>query len=214
VSHRTRIAALVVVLVPGLVACGGHHSSSGSNSTELLVQHNAQFNDGRTVRWPALPVRVALNGLGTPDEVTAWTSATGGAVTFAFVGGPIGNGVNMRGTGSSEVCGVTTVEYGSDGVITSADIALSRPIYRSPQCVRTVTHETGHAIGFLNHTSNGGLMDDDGGNGQFNAEVTETIQDLYALAPGTFVGRGERPRLGLEPRGRRTLVFVTYPRRR
>ena len=50
--------------------------------------------------------------------------------------------------------------------------------------------------------------------GQFNAEVTETIQDLYALAPGTFVGRGERPRLGLEPRGRRTLVFVTYPRRR
>jgi len=213
VSRRSCVAALVALLVPGLVACG-HHSSSGPSSTEFLVRHNAQFNDGRTVRWPDLPVRVATNGLGTADEVTAWTSATGGAVTFTLVGGPIGGGVNMRGTGSTDICGVTTVEYGSDGVITSADVALSLPIYRGPQCVRTVTHETGHAIGFLDHTSDGGLMDDDGGNGQFTSEVVQTIQNLYALAPGTFVGQGERPRLGLEPRGRRTLVFVTYPRRR
>jgi hypothetical protein len=213
-SQRLRTAVLLTLLVPGLAACGGHHSSSTSNSTQLLIQHNAQFNDGRTVRWPQLPIPVALNGLGTPDEVSAWTSATGGAVTFAFVGGPTRSGINMRGTGATDVCGITTVEYGSDGIITSADVALSLPIYRSAQCVSTVTHETGHGIGFLNHTANGGLMDDDGGNGQFTSEVVETIQNLYALAPGTFVGDAERPILGLTPKGRRTMVFVTYPRRR
>jgi hypothetical protein len=201
------------VSLVALVACGKSHSSTGSHSTQFIITHNAQFNDGKTVRWASLPIVVALNGLASPDEVTAWTGATHNAVTFAFVGAPISNGVNLRGTSRTDICGLTTVEYGSDGRIASADVSLAVAVYHGPQCVRTVTHEIGHAIGFLNHTADGGLMDPDGGNGQFTTEVTETIEGLYSLAVGTDVGLGLRPQLGLRSPGRRTMVFVTYPKR-
>ncbi len=208
-----RPAALLLAILPGLAACGGGGGSGPSAGTTFLIQHNAQFNDGRTVRWPTLPITVFLGGIANAAEVTAWTSATGGAVTFAFVGSAAAAGITIRGTSATDVCGVTNVVFSASGVITSADTALSTAIFRGPQCVRTVTHEMGHAIGFLDHTMDGGLMDADGGNGQFTMEVTQMISQLYSMPPGTFLGTEKRQLLLRPTEGRRSMRFVYYPRR-
>ena len=193
-----------------VAACGSsHHGGTAPSNTDFLVTHNAQYNGGRTIRWPSLPIPVSLGGIGRPDEVTAWTGATGGAVTFTFVGSPPPNSIAMRGRSGTDICGVTTVSYNDDGTISSADIELSTEIFRGPQCVRTVTHEMGHAIGFLDHTADGGLMDDDGGDGSFTSEVTQMIRDLYSLAPGTVVA-SQRTRATEQRIGSLRRVTITY----
>jgi hypothetical protein len=196
-----------------LQACGD--DSSGSTKNPPLYEFNAQFNGGRTVRWRNLPVRVFLgNGVASAGEVTAWTAATGGAVTFTFVGSAGGANITFRFQGGSDNCGVTFVEYTDEGDITSADVAVSQSIYRGPQCVRTVTHEAAHAIGFLSHTSDGGLMDDDGGNGDITAVVGQMLRDLYSLAPGTVVSsQRTRPLVERRKGGRNVMTFI-YPVRR
>jgi hypothetical protein len=67
--------------------------------------------------------------------------------------------------------------------MTSADVQVSQSIYRGPQCVHTVTHETAHAIGFFGHTDDGGLMDPDGGNGNITSLVSGVLRDLYHFSP-------------------------------
>ena len=211
---RMRSILVLVVLALGWAGCG-HGSPSGPSGSgrDLLIALNASFNDGRTIRWAALPIPVFLNGIARADEVNAWAAATGGAVTFTFVGGPPVAGISFRFGGGNDVCGATIVEYESDGHITSADIQVVQGIFRGPQCQRTVVHETGHAIGFLAHTADGGLMDPDGGNGEITPEDVTFIRDLYALAPGTFVGSGERTRIPLTRSGRRSVRIVDPVRR-
>jgi len=202
-------------LALGLTGCGGSHSSTApaGTDTRLLIDLNARFNDGRTVRWADLPIRVFANGLAQEDEVTAWTRATGGAVTFTFVGSRPANGISFRAGGGTDLCGLTNVEYDSDGHIASAEIQVVVAIFRSTLCVGTVTHETGHAIGFLDHTADGGLMDPDGGNGQITPEDVTFVRALYSLAPGTFVGSAESTRIPLGRTGRRSITIVDPIRR-
>lgn len=209
---------LLLALTLGLAACGdkkgGATASLARAEAEFLFLHNAQFNDGRTVRWANLPVPVFLNGVGTAGEVTAWTAASGGRVTFAFVGSAPGAGIAMRFRSGTEICGITTVDYDDEGHLLAADIRVSQSVYRGPHCVRTVTHEVGHAIGFLNHTEDGGLMDDDGGGGAITSPVSVMFENLYALAPNTVVSVGQKTRLGQgRTGGRRSMTFV-YPVRR
>jgi hypothetical protein len=196
------------------VGCGSSSSggSTGPTSNAALLQFNASHNNGRTVRWPNLPVSVFLgNGVAREDEVTAWTSATGGAVTFTFVGSPGNADIRFRFTSSTGFCGNTSVEFTDDGRLTQADTEVSQSIYRSGACVRTVTHETAHGIGFFGHTSDGGLMDDDGGNGSITSRVTSVLRDLYSLSPGTFV-TAEARRFGLQrPGGGKKVITFTYP---
>jgi hypothetical protein len=194
-----------------VAGCGGGGNGGGSGPSQddfnLVITHNARFNDGNTVRWGGLPITVALNGIATADEVTAWTGATGGRVTFTFTNG--GAGITIRFGSGEGICGVTTVTWGDDGQILSANIRVVEAVYRGPQCVRTVTHEVGHAIGFLDHTADGGLMDDDGGDGEFTDPVTATIETLYELAPGTFLGTAQKTRTALRRKGgMRTTTFV------
>jgi hypothetical protein len=201
--------ALVVLVALAAGGCGGSKGHSGPSAEEFqfLFEHNAQFNDGRTVRWGGLPITVALNDIARADEVTAWSQATGGAVTFSFVGGA-GN-ISFRFGGGSGICGTTLVTYTDSGQIVSADVRVVASVFRGPQCVRTVTHEVGHAIGMLDHSADGGLMDPDGGDGSFTPPVTEMIRNLYALAPGTFIGSAQSARAALRPRGlTRTRTFV------
>jgi hypothetical protein len=200
-----------------LVACGGgknNNPAGPSNAAErdFLLQHNARFNSGRTVRWSDLPIRVFLNDIATEGEVTAWTQATGGAVTFTFVGSRAGANIAFRFGSGTDICGLTTIEFNSDGRITSADTQVVQSVFRGPQCQRTVVHEVGHGIGFLDHTADGGLMDPDGGNGQFTEPVTTMIRNLYTLAPGTFIGSSQT-RLP-ERRGGRYVVTIVDPVRR
>ena len=216
-ASRTRAARAALMLVAILIGYAGCHSKSSSGPSgsahDLLVTLNAAQNDGRTVRWASLPIPVFLNGIARADEVNAWAVATGGAVTFAFVGSPPASGISFRFGGGNDVCGLTSLDYESDGRITSVDIEVVQAIFRGPQCQRTVVHETGHAIGFLAHTADGGLMDPDGGNGVITQEDVAFIQSLYALAPGTFVGLGERIRVPLGRTGRRSITIVDPVRR-
>lgn len=214
-AARPAVRTLAWLLLPlALVACGGHKKSSTGPSGEdlqFLLEHNARFNGGQTVRWPRLPIRVFANDIAQQGEVNEWAGATGGAVTFTFVGGAGGADITFRFGSGEDICGATTVRWNSAGEITSADVEVVRAIFRGPQCQRTIVHEVGHAIGFLDHTGDGGLMDRDGGNGEFTGPVTTMIRDLYALAPGTLVGSARTPGRALRPRGG-SVRIVDYPR--
>lgn len=216
-DEATGRVTLLLGLLLAFGACGGKKNPAGSASVEgaaFLVQHNARLNNGRTVRWPNLPIPVFANDIAREDEVREWTSVSGGRVTFAFVGSPSASGISVRFRSGADICGVTTVEYNSDGAILSADVRVSRDVFRSSQCVRTVTHEIGHAIGVLDHTSDGGLMDEDGGDGRITSPVAEMIRTLYSLPPGTLVALGEKPQTALRRSGERYSVTFVYPVRR
>jgi hypothetical protein len=212
--------ALVWALLPlALWACNKSSSGGGgtgpSDPAELafLIQHNARFNDGKATRWPNLPIRVFTNGIAQENEVTEWTRATGGLVTFTFVGSAGGADIRFRFGSGNDICGVTTVEYNGDGAITSADVQVVQSVFRGPQCQRTIVHETAHAIGFLDHTSDGGLMDPDGGNGAITEPVATMFRNLYSVAPGTFIGAGQKARTQSRAGGRRSVTIVDPVRR-
>jgi hypothetical protein len=204
------LAALALVLL----GCGKDDGGSGPTKNAPLLEFNAFEGGGRTIRWPNLPIRVFLgNGVARPDEVTVWTGATGGAVTFTFVGS-VGNAdIRFAFIEDNSICGRTFLDIPDDGRLRPiVDVEVSRSIYRGPQCVRTVTHETAHAIGFLDHTDDGGLMDPDGGNGAITPLVAGVLRDLYSLPPNTRVV-AQAKRLGFErPGGGRTVTFVYRPR--
>jgi hypothetical protein len=219
-GRRFPVRAVGWLLLPlALVACGGgkKNNPSGPTSDEMqfLLQHNARFNDGQTVRWPNLPIRVFTNGIAQEGEVTEWTRATGGKVTFTFVGSAGGADITFRfgGSESEDICGVTTVTYNGDGTITSADTRVVQSIYRGPQCQRTIVHEVGHGIGFLDHTADSGLMDPDGGNGVITEPVSTMLRNLYSLAPGTFIGNAQTAREVRRGGGRYTVTIVDPVRR-
>jgi hypothetical protein len=199
-----------------LAGCGGGGGSGSEGDAEVrfLRQHNAAFNGGVTTRWPNLPIRVFTNNIAQRDEVTAWTAATGGLVTFTFVGSRGSADIFFGFTTGDTICGVTTVEFQADGRIVSADVRVVRNVFRGPQCVRTVTHEVGHAIGFLDHTADGGLMDVDGGNGEITPPVARMFVNLYSMPPGTVLGLGERTRSALRRSGGRSAMTFVYPVRR
>jgi hypothetical protein len=207
------VAGILALSALWLLGCG-NDDGAGATKNAPLFEFNAQQNGGRTVRWPNLPIRVFLgNGVAQAGEVTVWTSATDGAVTFTFVGSAGAANVRYGFRSGTDICGMTVLEFTDDGDFTSADVQVSQSIYRGPQCQRTVTHEAAHAIGFLGHTADGGLMDPDGGNGAITPLVTGVLRDLYHLAPGTSVS-AETKRLALRrPGGKNVMTFV-YPVRR
>ena len=204
------LAALGAVL---LLGCGKDHGT-GSTKNAPVFEFNAQQNGGRTARWASLPIRVHLgNGVARANEVAIWTAATNGAVTFTFVSNPAAANITFAYRSGTDICGVTFVEFNDDGAFTAVGVQVSQSIYRGPQCQRTVTHESAHAIGFLGHTSEGALMDPDGGNGEITPLVVGVLTDLYALPPGTRV-TAETTRFGLKrPGGKHVMSFV-YPVRK
>lgn len=187
----------LLLLVGSLVACGGGHNGPATPSDvaslspeerQLLFTLNARFNRGRTFRWATLPIVVFLNNLGRQDEVTRWTSATSGRVTFAFVGSVPERGVGFRLVQlDPNVCGESDI-FGPGDEIEFVDVLLNPVNLGDPGCANVVTHETGHAIGILDHTSDGGLMDFNGGNGRITEPVARMVVNLYSFPPGTPVG--------------------------
>jgi hypothetical protein len=185
---------MLALLLLVLVGCngGGGDGGGGTGSTnadlDFLFQHNARFNDGMTIRWPNMPIRVFTNNIARADEVTEWTRATGGAVTFSFVGSASGANITFRFGSGDDICGTTNIRFSTpDGEIVSADVQVVQAVFRTPVCTRTVVHEVGHAIGFLDHTTDGGLMNDDGGNGEITEPVASMFVLLYSMAPGSVV---------------------------
>jgi hypothetical protein len=205
---RAGWAALSLVL---LVGCDNDDDTSGATKNAPLFEFNAAENGSRTVRWPNLPIRVFLgNGIARANEITVWTGATGGVVTFTFVGSAGAANVTYdTGTNNPAICGVTDILIDGDHIV-AAGVSVNASIYRSRGCVRTVTHEAAHGVGFLGHTDDGGLMDDDGGNGVITPLVGQVLRDLYLLPPGSVV-IAQMKQLGLRrPSGKRVMTF-TYP---
>ncbi|MBI2460658.1 MAG: hypothetical protein HYV61_03945 [Candidatus Rokubacteria bacterium] len=126
---RSPRAWIVWTLLLLLAGCGGGGGGGGSptasaSTQELafLFQNNARFNNGLTVRWPTLPVQVHTAGIaGAESEVQSWTGATGGAVTFTFMGSPPAEGITfMPNAAGSDICGLSVVQFDSGGRILSA----------------------------------------------------------------------------------------------
>ena len=113
-----------------LVGCDNDDDTSGATKNVPLFEFNAFDNGGRTIRWPNLPIRVFLgNGVARTDEVTAWTGATGGAVTFTFVGSAGAADITIQLHGRTDTCGITDIVFDGDN-ITGASIGVSPAIYR------------------------------------------------------------------------------------
>lgn len=211
-----------------LAGCGGGGKGNPTGPSDIaqlspderaaLIELNASVNDGRTLRWTLLPIPVFLNGLARRGEVTEWTEATGGLVTFTFVGARPARGISFRLSSRlrADECGVTSVccAPAPGGEIQFADVDLNVDLFDSPFCPRLATHEVGHAIGVLSHTADGGLMDPAGGNGRITARVAQMLRNLYLLPPGTFVGQARQARVSLGRSDRGYVVrIVDYARR-
>jgi hypothetical protein len=194
-TARWRVG-LTLLLAGSLVACGGKDKGSSTptdvanlspEERQLLFDLNARFNRGRTFRWATLPIAVFLNGLGRPDEVTRWTGASGGRVSFTFVSSVPEHGVGYRLVQQDPgVCGEANI-FGPGDEIEFVDILLNPVNIDDPGCANVVTHEAGHSIGILAHTSDGGLMDFNGGNGRITDAVARMVANLYSFPPGTPV---------------------------
>lgn len=201
-----------------LVGCrgggGGGSSATPSVITDPFVfQHNASINGGVLTRWPSLPITVDRGQIVDADgQFNRWRDATGGAVSFVFLG--TGSGVLVRlGGAAPDTCAETVVFFTAGGSITRAETTLT-PIWNTSACVETIAHEGGHAIGFFGHTSDGGLMDPDGGNGQITGQVANMIRTLYSNPPGTMVKSALLARGAQAPGGIRSVRFVTPARHR
>jgi len=149
---------------------------------------------------------------GAEGQFNRWRDVTGGAVTFSFV--TSGGGVQVReGEEDPDICAVTVVFFTTAGAIVRAEVTLA-PIWNTGACMDTIAHEAGHAIGFLGHTSDGGLMDPDGGNGEITGQVADMIKTLYAYPPGTMVKAAQvAKRASTAKGGLQSTTFVMPARR-
>ena len=165
---------------------GGGSSSSGGGSSwpsgdyNYLNTHNASYNSGIIVRWQT-PILVNTNGIsGAEDSFRQW------GLPFTFVTYNPSEGITVTiGDPGAGICGKTfSSYYRSNGRMVSANIIIRSDLQH---CVNTITHEACHAIGFFDHTSDGGLMDTAGGNGQITTPVRNMISLLYSLPVGTDI---------------------------
>jgi hypothetical protein len=210
-----RLIILILVLVLGGCSSGGSNSGGGGSSTDyrFLYEHNANLLGGYTVRWETNTIKVFTNGLpGAESAVSRWT----GPVNFIFVNYPPQDGIVFSVTNSTTYCGITNTYYLNNGKITQAVIQISSSQnFCRGGLANTLTHETGHALGFFGHTADGGLMDPDGGNGVITASLRNFFNLLYSNPPGWNIssflsGQGKIPSGLYQPNGNEMRVRVDY----
>ena len=163
---------------------------------QYLYDKNAYALSGHTVRWNSKTIQVS-----GADRESHWRSAVNRwpTVSFSHVSSPpsLGNGIEIvgyeaNGSGSmtSGTCGYASSSYWSDGRMATSEIKINSNINNmgcGPQG-STMTHEVGHAIGMLGHSSDGGLMDAKAsGSTAITTPVRNMISLLYSLAPGTDI---------------------------
>jgi hypothetical protein len=178
-ARTTLTGVLLLLLLAFLVSCGGGDSNSGGGSSSadyrFLYEHNAQYLDGHTIRWESNTVYVYTGGIpGAQEAVNRWA----GPVSFVFVNYRPASGISFDWSDSSSYCGVTYTDYYTSGKIVKAAVYITSDQSRCRGGLsNTLTHETAHALGFFGHTSDGSLMDPDGGNGT----ITPALRDFMGL---------------------------------
>jgi hypothetical protein len=168
---------------------GGNSNSGGGGSTtdyRFLYDHNANQLGGYTIRWETNTIKVFTNGIpGAESAVNRWA----GPVNFIFVGSAPPDGISFSLTNSSSYCGVTNTYYFNSGKISQALVQITADqSFCRGGLANTVAHETAHALGFFGHTSDGGLMDPDGGNGTITSSVRSFFNSLYSHSYGWNIG--------------------------
>ncbi|MBI4764880.1 MAG: hypothetical protein HY787_09780 [Deltaproteobacteria bacterium] len=203
-------------LVLFLSSCSLNNSSSGGGGSsadyQFLYDHNAQNLDGYTIRWDSTIIKVHAGGIeGVESAINRWV----GPVNFNFVNAPPPDGISFSFTNSSSYCGSTTYYYYNSGRLYRAVIRIN---YDQSRCrgglENTLTHEMGHALGFFGHTTDGTLMDPDGGNGEITRQVRNFMNLLYASPYGTdispYLSFRKRITGRYQPNGTQTIVGVEY----
>jgi hypothetical protein len=169
-----------------LYSCGGGSSSSGGGGSSAdynyLNLHNAQYLDGHTIRWLGT-INVFTNNIpGAEAAFNRW------GLSFNFINYEPGEGVTLAYTSSEAYCGVSYIYYYTSGRLFRVNILIAR---NQQNCAggldNTLAHEAGHAVGYLGHSSDGGLMDPTGGSGVITTAVRNMVSLLYSMAPGTDI---------------------------
>ncbi len=155
---------------------------------QYLYNYNAVYLSGRTIRYPNIPVRVGSTSVPTsvPTAFNVWNSASGGRLRFTFASGSGTITVTMDNTMSSNICGQCVTWWNSAGEIVQAEITLNPDQSRcSGGLSKTLTHEAGHATGFLGHDSSS-IMNPTGSGG-VTTQNKRFYQMLYTFKPGTDI---------------------------
>ncbi len=184
------IATAMVFMAAGLPACGKDALTGPSSKTETISagndadlkavkQYNADAYGGVVTRWDRATVGV-YDAVGVPNLqgiLNDWNNALGGKLTL--VGGPAGSPIEIVGDSAIADCGLAR------GASSGHRIESMRISIRC-NTEAVVKHELGHAVGFTNHASDGGVMDV-----RHSLVITEMyikmLRRLYNLAPGTTI---------------------------
>ncbi len=178
--------ALAVFLASACDSGGGGGGTSGATAADYqyLYAMNAFELGGHTIRWPSNVISVSPGDVpGVAESFNRWSTATGGAVSFVYTGGGANVSVHY---GSSGGCGVTHVAFTGAGVISSVAVTIEpNQAYCDGGLSATVSHEAGHAIGFLGHDTTGMMHPFRAG--PITSQQANMIRLLYSLPPGTDI---------------------------
>lgn len=186
-------SVLYFFLFSFFVACGDADVISGTDE-EVLAGVNASFNEGKTIRFLKIPIKIHIKNIDDgKEQVREWSIATNNILSFEFVSDPNEADIKLSyGVEGPLVCGVTYQPEFENGEINEATIEIDPktllpdflPIDR---CKQTIKHELGHALGFFAHTNDGGLMDPTGGNGKISEQTKRLMSILYTYPPNTRI---------------------------
>jgi hypothetical protein len=208
---------LILGLALGLYSCSlDFTDSEGDSSTPdypFLYEHNAKELDGYTIRWESNTIKVYTGGMsGAEAAINRWS----GPVNFSYVSSPPSDGVSFSYTSSPQYCGVTRTYYTNSGRITHATVEISiNQLVCKGGSDNTITHEMGHALGFFSHTSDGSLMDSDGGNGNITTRLRNFMNLLYSMPYGTNINpylsfKMKSPSVRYQANGNQIIERVDY----
>lgn len=209
--QRCYIAALLILLFLALTSCGGgggdgdiftgpsDSSDWVTGSTTFtssdwynLYVYNAQYSSGYTVRWPGtIPVWAPYTSI--QACYSRWTNTTGGRIRFSFYSSEPSNGIQVYLSSDPSLVDANAVAttywsyYTSTGHIIRATIYIKPEYWSASTWEHTLTHEIGHAIGFFDHTNDGGLMDSTiASEDVITRTVSRVMALLYAYSPHTY----------------------------
>lgn len=156
-----------------------------SQDWQNLYDYNASTNNGYTIRWPSTVKTYNVY----PEYFGRWAANTDGKIEFDFVSNQPSDGISVY-IGSDlpdDAVGSTlTYYYPSTGKIARAVITIHPDHWNETEGPYILTHEAGHALGFVGHTTDGCIMDERiGARNYISDAVARVMTHLYSYSPHT-----------------------------